>query len=103
MYLFERFESNVEFDKCMPMFISEIFESINCCCFGGAIYHFSYSVDNTVVIFIYIYIDIYMHIYIYIYIYMCIYNSSALLIIFIIFFLPEATNIILVSGDCKLF
>ena len=21
MYLFERFESNVEFDKCMPMFI----------------------------------------------------------------------------------
>ena len=28
---------------------------------------------------------------------------SALFIILIIFSLPEATNIILVSGDCKLF
>ena len=35
------------------MFISEIFESINYCCCGGVIEHFSYGVDNTVV---YIYI-----------------------------------------------
>ena len=39
----------------MPMFISEIFKSINYCCCGGVIEHFSYSVDNTNV-YIYIYI-----------------------------------------------
>ena len=46
---------NVEFDKFMPIFISEIFKSINYCCCGGVIEHFSYSVDNTNV-YIYIYI-----------------------------------------------
>ena len=40
----------------MPTFISEIFESVNYCCCGGAIEYFSYSVDNTVV-YIYIYIE----------------------------------------------